>query len=89
MWTRLDTLPFSDGAVLGDFDATIAADGCLVVFRRSDTKMYVAERGTDGTFGAPVEIVSLEARFDPALAPSGQRLWAIDSSHLNIVDGTP
>lgn len=88
-WTRLDTLPFSDGSAVGDLDATIAADGCFVVFRRTDAKTYVASRDSNGVFGMPVEIQALAGSFEPALDPSGLHLWSVDSSRKQIVDGTP
>ncbi len=85
-WTRLETLPFSDGAIAGDFDPTLSSDGCFVVFRRLD-KVYVSSRELDGTFQSMTEIPNLSGKVDPALAPSGDRLWMVESSGLAIFEG--
>jgi hypothetical protein len=76
-WTRLDTLPFSDGST-SMYDPALSADGCFVlysVYGNDTNDLYAAGRGADGVFLPPVHLDQAPNGFQPAIDPTLKRLW--------------
>jgi len=89
-WTQLDTLPFSDGSV-SMYDPALSADGCFVlysVYGNATNDLYVAARGGDGVFAAPVHLDKAAGGAQPAIDPSLHELW-FNQLGGGLVQATP
>ena len=82
-WTEQPTLAANGLSV----DPYLSSDGCFVLFAsdRAHTRdLYVAVRGADGSFGAPLQLGFAAAtdldEFAPAMAPDGAALYFVTSA---------
>lgn len=93
-WTLTDntTALYHPGDNVSDTNAQLSPDGCWMVFSRIDHdvepghEIMLAARGLDGTFGAPVLLLTNNSTQDeqhPWLSPDGNTLYYFDG-----VDGS-
>jgi hypothetical protein len=89
-WTRLDTLPFSDGST-SMYDPALSADGCFVlysVYGNDTNDLFAAGRGADGVFLPPVHLDQAPNGFQPAIDPSLRRIW-FNETGGTLTEATP
>jgi hypothetical protein len=82
-----------DGLFEGTNTPALTPDGCVVVFSgvtaTFDFEVYVASRGSDGTFGAPIAFVAANSA-SPALSADRTTAWYVSTtSGDQLMQGHP